>query len=269
MLTALRRRAAALVASAAVAASITAAILAIAPPAASADAVRGPTAWYADLAWSGKERVAHATRARKATVERLFASAGVAWPAKEVLLRVYKDEGEVEVWAGDGAAPLRRVATYGICAASGELGPKRAEGDLQVPEGFYAFGYFHPESAYYLSALVDYPNRSDRIRGAAAPGGQIMMHGRCASIGCLAMTDERIEEIYLTAWSSWLASGKKPQVHIFPGRDFDALLGDSARAAHHAFWREIRAGHDAFEATRRIPAVAIADDGRYVITHVR
>lgn len=266
MLTVLRRRAASLVALGLL---LVGSGVGLAARADGKGAVREPTEWQADLGWSGKERVAHATRARKDTVERLFAAAGVAWPARELLLRIYKDESEVEVWAGDGAAPLRRVATYGICAASGELGPKRAEGDLQVPEGFYSFGYFHPESAYYLSALVDYPNRSDRIRGAATPGGQIMMHGRCASIGCIAMTDERMEEIYLMAWSAWRTSGKKTGVHIFPGRDFDALLADPDHAAHHAFWREIRAGHDAFEATRRVPAIAIADDGRYVVTPVR
>lgn len=238
-------------------------------PARGADAVRGPTAWMADLRWSGNARVAHATTARRGIVERLFTGAGVRFPASELMFRIYKEEAELEVWAGDGEAPLRRIATYGICAASGELGPKRAEGDLQVPEGFYQLGWFHPESAYYLSALIDYPNRSDRIRGAATPGGQIMLHGRCASIGCVAMTDERIEELYLMAWSTWRDRGARTHVHMFPARDWDRLLADPDHAEHHAFWREIRAGHDAFEATRRLPGVTIGKDGAYTFTVAR
>lgn len=245
------------------AALIGAASLLAARPARGADAVRGPTEWMADLRWSGSTRVAHATKARRGVVDRLFASAGVTFPARDLLFRIYKDEAQLEVWAGDGEAPLRRVATYGICAASGELGPKRAEGDLQVPEGFYHLGWFHPESAYYLSALVDYPNASDRVRGGAKPGGQIMLHGRCASIGCVAMTDERIEELYLMAWSTWRDRGKKTHVHMFPSRDWDAILDDPAHAAHHAFWREIRVGHDVFERTRHLPTVTIGKDGAY------
>jgi murein L,D-transpeptidase YafK len=234
------------------------------PSARGAANVREPTAWQGDRRWSGKERLAGATSRRAAEVERLFAAAGAPYPPTELLFRVYKAEAELEVWAGDGQMPLRRVTTYGICAASGALGPKRAEGDLQVPEGFYELAWFHPESAFHLAALVDYPNRSDRIRGAATPGGQIMLHGGCASIGCVAMSDERIEELYLMAWSTFTKRGARTQIHIFPARDFDALLADEGLARHHAFWREIRVGHDAFEETRRLPHVSIDPRGAYV-----
>jgi len=196
-------------------------------------------------------------------VRGLFAAAEVDFPPHDLLFRLYKEEGELEVWAGDGEGPLRPIGTWGVCAASGGLGPKRAEGDQQVPEGFYTFGYFHPASAYYLSALIDYPNASDRIRGGATPGGEIMMHGRCASIGCVAMTDERIEELYVIAWSTWRERGQKTHLHMFPARDFDALLDDPSHAAHHGFWREIREGHDTFEQTRRLPKVTVTRDGSY------
>jgi hypothetical protein len=253
----------------AVAPARTAARAASPPPPDESAAVRAPTAWQAEMSWSPGQRLAHATRAKKPEVLRLFAAAGVAFPPKDLLFRVYKQEKELEVWAGDGASALHRVATYGICAASGELGPKRAEGDLQVPEGFYRFGYFAPGSAFYLAALIDYPNLSDRIRGAATPGGQILMHGKCASIGCVSMTDERMEELYLMAYGAWRDGGHRTDVHIFPARDLDALLEDEEHAAHHDFWREIGAGHDAFEATRRIPKVTIEKDGRYVVAAVR
>jgi murein L,D-transpeptidase YafK len=226
--------------------------------------VRMPTEWLADLRWSGAERVAHAKVAKEETVRALFAQAGVSYPPKDVLFRAFKDVAELEVWAGDGTAPLALVATYGICAASGELGPKRREGDLQVPEGFYQIGYYHPTSAYYLAAQINYPNASDRRRGGPSPGGDILLHGRCASIGCISMTDERIEEIYLVGWAAFL-QGAPTHFHIFPSRDFDALLADPKWSKHHDFWREIRVGFDAFEKDKRLPKVSIDAEGRYVV----
>lgn len=226
--------------------------------------VRMPSEWRADYRWSGSQRVAHAKSAKGAVVKELFDQAGVAFPPKDVLFRAYKKEREFEVWAGDGTSELKLIATWGICAASGELGPKRAEGDLQVPEGFYQVGYYHPESAYYLSAQVNYPNASDKKRGGPTPGGDILIHGACASIGCISMTDERIEEIYLIGWAAF-TGGHKTHVHVFPARDFDALLADPKYEQHRAFWREIRVGHDAFEKTHRLPTITIDADGRYVV----
>ncbi|NUP12673.1 MAG: L,D-transpeptidase family protein [Polyangiaceae bacterium] len=227
--------------------------------------VRMPTEWMADLDWSGSQRVAHAKSSKGAVVQKLFDDAGVNFPPHDVLYRVFKQEEEFEVWAGDEGKPLRLIATYGICAASGVLGPKRAEGDRQVPEGYYKVGYFHPASSYYLSAQVDYPNASDRLRGGPSPGGDILIHGRCASIGCVSMTDERIEEIYLVGWGAFM-KGQPTHIHIFPARDFGPLLSDPKLSEHHAFWREIEPGLLAFDKTHRIPAVRIEKDGRYVVT---
>lgn len=233
-------------------------------PAAPGRDVRAPSLWLADLAWSAKERLAHAKSSKGEEVQRLFDEAGVTFPPHDVLYRAFKHEDEFEVWAGDKDQPMKLIATWGICAASGELGPKRAEGDLQVPEGYYKVGYFHPMSSYYLSALVDYPNASDRKRGGPNPGGQILIHGRCASIGCLSMTDERIEEIYLIGWGAFM-NGRPTHIHIFPARDFAPLYADEERAKHHDFWREIEPGYVAFEKTHRLPEVRIAKDGQYVI----
>ena len=227
--------------------------------------VRMPTSWHADYAWSGGERVAHAKHSKGSEVQALFDQAGVAFPPHDVLFRIFKKEGELEVWAGDGGKPMKLVATYGICAASGVLGPKRREGDMQVPEGYYKVGYYHPTSSYYLSAQVDYPNASDKVRGGPALGGDILIHGSCASIGCISMTDERIEEIYLVGWSAFM-SGRPTNIHIFPSRDIDALLADASLAENHAFWREIEPGLTAFDESHRVPQVRIESDGRYVIT---
>ena len=224
--------------------------------------LRLPTEWDGDLGMTGPERVAHAKAARKDTVIELFKQAGVTFPAKHVLFRVFKAERQFEVWAGDGEHELSRIASYGICAASGALGPKRNEGDRQVPEGFYEISYYHPTSAYYLAAMVNYPNASDKLRGGPKPGSDILIHGHCASIGCIAMTDERIEEIYLIGWSAFML-GQKTHVHIFPSRDFDGLLKNPRHEANHAFWQELRPGFDAFESTHRIPRIKVAKDGRY------
>lgn len=235
------------------------------PPAAPAHDVRMPTDWRADYRWNGNERVAHAKQSKGSEVQSLFDAAGVSFPPHDVLFRIFKKEGEFEVWAGDADQPMKLVATYGICAASGVLGPKRREGDLQVPEGYYKVGYYHPMSSYYLSAQVDYPNASDKVRGGPALGGDILIHGSCASIGCISMTDERIEEIYLVGWSAFLA-GRPTNIHIFPARDIDALLKDPSLDKNHDFWREIEPGLKDFDASHRVPEVRIEKDGRYVIT---
>ena len=228
--------------------------------------VRAPTPWLADLSWSGPQRVAHAKSARQAVVNELFEKAGASWPPKEVLYRVFKQEREFEVWAGDGQSELKLIGTYGICAASGDLGPKRKEGDYQEPEGFYKIGYFYPTSSYYLAAQVNYPNQSDKIRGdKTAPGSDILIHGRCASIGCISMTDERVEEIYLVGWAAFL-EGKPTLIHSFPSRDIEKLQRDPKYAEHHAFWAEIEPAMLMFDEEHRIPKVQIESDGSYVIT---
>lgn len=242
------------------------AMLSGAPVTAPARDVRAPTPWLADLGWSGTQRVAHAKSARQAVVNELFEKAGASWPPKDVLYRVFKQEREFEVWAGDGESELKLIGTYGICAASGDLGPKRKEGDYQVPEGFYKIGYFFPTSSYYLAAQVNYPNQSDKIRGdKTAPGSDILIHGRCASIGCISMTDERVEEIYLVGWAAFL-EGKTTQIHSFPSRDIEKLKRDPKYAQHRDFWTEIEPAMKAFDETHRIPAVRIEADGRYVVT---
>ncbi len=227
--------------------------------------VRMPTEWRADLAWNGNQRLAHAKQSKGEEVSRLFREAAVSFPPHDLLFRIFKQEREFEVWAGDKDASMKLIATYGICAASGDLGPKRAEGDLQVPEGYYKVGYYHPMSAYYLSAQVTYPNVSDKIRGGANLGGDILIHGNCASIGCVSMTDERIEEIYLMGWGAFM-NGQPTSIEIFPSRDIDALLANQSFAQNHDFWREIEPGLAAFDRTHRLPTVKVEADGRYVIT---
>lgn len=231
-------------------------------PAAPAD-LRRPTAWRS-RAEAPATRVAEAEAAQRHVVEGLFAQAKVSFPPAQVLLRAFKQEGQLELWAASGAADkLSLVATYGICAASGELGPKRKQGDHQVPEGFYTLSAYNPASRFHLAMQVSYPNLSDRALGDRKdPGSEIMIHGRCVSVGCLAMSDERIQELWI-ATTALRNLGGVVHVHIFPARDLAALLADGERAEHHAFWRNLKEGLDLFEARRRLPQVRVEPDGRY------
>lgn len=185
-----------------------------------------------------------------------------------VFLRAFKESKELEVWVRD--AKSRKFVlfkTYPIHAASGKLGPKRVEGDRQVPEGFYAFGKagLNPQSDFHLSFNIGYPNAYDRHHGR--DGTFIMVHGNAVSIGCLAMGDPAIEEIY-TLVDAALSKGQRfVRAHLFPFRMTDARMKEAEEGAMDwlDFWRNLRDGYKAFEKAR-VPPEADLDpaSGRYV-----
>ncbi len=207
----------------------------------------------------GKDRVSDA-RARRATdLAALLENAGLTAPPHEVYLRVFKQERVVELWAGPARQPLKLVKTYAICAASGALGPKRREGDLQVPEGFYEVPEFNSTSNFHLSMKVGYPNASDRARGDRVhPGGLIYLHGECASIGCIAIENEPVEEVYLLSLDAQVR-----RVDIFPTRLTAEALEALAGSPHLDFWRELAPAYAQFERTRRPAAYTIDRRGVY------
>jgi hypothetical protein len=210
-------------------------------------------------------RIEETQTAKRDTVRQLFMSAGVTFPPAELLLRAFKLERRLEVWATSAASQaLTHVTTYEICAASGTLGPKRIEGDGQVPEGFYSIDYYNPASAYYLSMRVSYPNASDKVlSNRIRPGSEIMIHGNCVSAGCLAMTDERIQEIWVTV-TAMRDARARTHVHIFPSRDMKSLLSSSDHQEHKAFWTNLKEGLDLFQQTKKLSKVTVRTDGRYV-----
>jgi murein L,D-transpeptidase YafK len=165
------------------------------------------------------------------------------------------------VWGGEAGAPLALIKRYPICAASGGLGPKRKEGDLQVPEGFYELGRFNPRSSYHLSLEITYPNASDRLLSdPKSPGGLIYLHGNCVSIGCIAIEDGPIEEVYLLALE---ARTRRIPIHIFPFRFDGAALGLGPNAA---FWKQLQPAYTAFEVNQRPPIAKVdAKTGAYVV----
>jgi murein L,D-transpeptidase YafK len=216
-------------------------------------------------------RVRAAYQQKEAGLRALFAASGVDYPPVRLFIRAFKRERVLELWAGEpGSSPLSRVKTYDVCAVSGELGPKRRQGDGQIPEGFYRIDRFNPQSQFHLSLRVDYPNRADRLReGHRRLGGDIYIHGDCVTIGCLPIGDEGIKELYLLAVEARAAGGTIP-VHVFPtrldeaGRAHLAALA-AGNAGRARFWRSLQDGYDAFEATRVVPVVEVDRAGEYVL----
>jgi murein L,D-transpeptidase YafK len=159
---------------------------------------------------------------------------------------------------------MKLIRIYPIAAASGGPGPKRREGDMQVPEGVYHVARFNPNSRFHLSLGLNYPNKADLIQGnSSRPGGDIYIHGNQVSIGCLAMTDPKIDEIYSLASS---ARSTIP-VHLFPcrmaGATYDRLKREHPELV--GFWSQIEPIYTSFEAAHRVPRVAISKIGRYSV----
>ena len=208
----------------------------------------------------------------KLTLKQAAAKAGVDYPPKRIFIRTIKQERVLELWgANTDAEPFRHLKTYPIAAMSGIEGPKRVQGDCQVPEGFYHIDRFNPNSAFHLSLGLNYPNQADRIRGDRVdPGGDIFIHGGAASIGCMAMTDPVIDEIYPLAVAARKAGQKKISVHIFPARmTFEAMKGlREAYAGDEdalSLWTQLQPGYDCFEATGKLPKYRIDAKGNYVV----
>jgi len=190
-------------------------------------------------------------------------SLGVEYPPRSIYFRAFKLERELELWARDQSGKMELIRTSAIAAASGGPGPKRREGDFQVPEGIYQVAVFNPNSRFHLSLGLDYPNKADRILAAGRPGGDIFIHGNRVSAGCLAMTDPVIDEIYKLA-----SHARSPvPVHIFPCR-MEGTTYASMRGQYPAlcgFWDELAPVYSSFERSHVVPRVGITKRGIYVL----
>ena len=180
-----------------------------------------------------------------------------------ILIRIFKEESELEIWKQDREGRFALLKTYPICRWSGELGPKIKEGDRQAPEGFYHIspGQMNPNSQYYLSFDLGYPNAFDRAHGRT--GAQLMVHGDCSSRGCYSMTDEQISEIYALGRDSFFGGQKSFQVQAYPFRMTAQNLAKHRNNPHLAFWKMLKKGNDHFEVTRLEPKVNVCEK-RYV-----
>ena len=219
------------------------------------------------LVGTGEDRVKGAYERAEKRVRKMVEVAGVTFPPKRIYLRAFKHERKLEVWGSNSVSePFKLIHTYQIAMMSGKLGPKRREGDLQVPEGLYRIDRFNPKSQFHLSLGIDYPNASDRKRSdPAKPGGDIFIHGSNRSIGCLAMTDPKIEEIYLLALEAKRKGQSKIPVHVFPFRQTAANQSrhSAAYPEHAGFWNELKPFYDHFERTKQLPSFKVDSGGRY------
>jgi murein L,D-transpeptidase YafK len=180
-----------------------------------------------------------------------------------ILVRLFKEEAEFEVWKQDTSGRFALLKTYPICRWSGELGPKVKEGDRQAPEGFYTItpAQMNPNSHYYLAFNIGYPNTFDRAWGHT--GSDLMVHGDCSSRGCYAMTDEQISEIYALARESFFGGQRSFQVQAYPFHLTAANMARHRNNPNMPFWTMLKDGSDHFELTHLEPKVDVCEK-RYV-----
>lgn len=213
-----------------------------------------------------------ALRRKQDTLQKQFAAKGLQWPAKYIYFRSFKYDSQLEVWVKNKLKePFQLFKTYKVCALAGTLGPKRMEGDYQVPEGFYYINEFNPRSNYHLSLGLNYPNPSDRILSdSSRPGGDIYIHGSCVTVGCIPVTDEQIEDLYILAAYAKDQGQDFIPVHIYPIRYnnkksvnyLSTLTKNDAELK--VFAEKLESVYDHFEITRQLPLIMTNDNGDYV-----
>jgi murein L,D-transpeptidase YafK len=210
---------------------------------------------------------------KDSVLRKEFEAKGLHYPAHYIYLRSFKYDSYLEVWvksrATDTFALFKR---YPICALSGTMGPKRREGDRQVPEGFYFINEFNPRSAYHLALGLNYPNFSDRSHGDRAnPGNGIYIHGSCVTEGCIPLTNPEIDEVYVLAVHARNLGQNYIPVHIFPvqfnNKGSVAYLDkhSSSDGVSQQFWLKLKEAYDDFNANHRLPLILFDEKGNYLV----
>ena len=202
-------------------------------------------------------------------LQKLLKEKGIDQKNFEIHIRSFKYEKQLEVWSRNkGDIKYVLLKTIAICASSGNLGPKRKEGDLQVPEGFYEVAWFNPMSDYHLGLKINYPNKSDLILAQGKPGGDIMIHGNCVTIGCIPLQDDPIEELYVLCVES---KNKKNAigVSIYPCKlnkqNFESLNKQYSNDKEKIkFWTNLKSVYQFFEDNKNMPKITVAKSGDYV-----
>ncbi len=218
-------------------------------------------------------RMATAMRLKEDTLKKQLEKAGLQWPAKQIYIRSFKYDSQLEVWArNSNDEPFKLFKTYKICALAGGMGPKRMEGDYQVPEGFYYINEFNPNSTYHMSLGLNYPNASDKLLSdSLKPGGDIYIHGSCLTVGCIPLQDNQIEEVYILAAMAKTQGQDFIPVHIFPVRynnkksfDYFARTTKDNQEVQR-FAVKIKEVYDYFEQKKKLPLISINKKGEYVV----
>jgi murein L,D-transpeptidase YafK len=212
------------------------------------------------------ERVKKAYKNKWSGLKTLLKTKNIQTDNFDIYLRAFKHESSLEIWVKNvGASKFQLLKTISICSTSGVLGPKRKQGDEQVPEGFYDISSFNPYSSYHLSLKVNYPNKSDAIKAIADPGGDIMIHGNCVTIGCIPIENDPIEELYVLC-----VEGKNRQrsirADIFPykfnNKSSEIAIGNQQKETL-AFWRDLKKGYSYFESNHLLPKILVDRKGNY------
>ncbi len=180
-----------------------------------------------------------------------------------ILIRIFKEESELEIWKRDKSGKFALLKNYPMCRWSGKLGPKKKNGDRQAPEGFYhvSADMLNPNSQYYLSFNLGYPNKLEAALGYT--GEALMVHGACSSSGCFALTDRGVAEIYAVAREALKGEQKSFQVQAYPFRMTTKNMARNRTDPNFSFWIDLKKGYDIFETLRRQPKVSYCG-GRYV-----
>ncbi len=212
-------------------------------------------------------RVRTAFSENQDSIRKLMNNHGITLSNVEVFLRVLKEEEKLQLFAKNRTdSAFKLIKSYDFCSNSGTLGPKRQQGDMQVPEGFYKIDRFNPYSLFYLSMGIDYPNNSDRrLSSASNLGGDIFLHGDCVTVGCVPITDRWIKELYAICVEAKNAGQKDIHVHFFPFEMSDSNFSD--RLVNYPqfkdFWSNLKQGFDHFERAKTIPDIEIDQSGVY------
>lgn len=218
-------------------------------------------------------KVAFVFKAKEDTLKKQFAAAKIEWPPRQLYIRSFKYDSQLEVWVRNSNKEAYKLfKTYKVCALSGALGPKRIEGDYQVPEGFYYISSFNPRSNYHLSLGLNYPNASDiLLSDSLRPGGGIYIHGNCVTVGCIPIQDSQIEELYILASYARDNGEDFIPVHIFPIRynspKSSVYLAKAIKddKDYQHFAAKIKEVYDYFEQYRKLPLISVNKKGEYVI----
>lgn len=222
---------------------------------------------------STEKKVRQIFENKSALLKKEFQQRGLTWPAKQLYIRSFKKEGQLEVWIRqESTDAFRFFKTYTVCAVSGSMGPKRRAGDYQVPEGFYYINEFRPNSQFHLALGLNYPNASDdQLSDAINPGNEIFIHGGCITVGCIPVKDAQIEELYVLASMAKQGGQDFIPVHIFPMRFDDKKSEQTIRKlaeytpGYDKLSLSLKKVYDYFELHHKIPLVAVDALGQYLI----
>lgn len=218
-------------------------------------------------------RVAQAMRAKEDTIRKQFERQNLQWPIKDMYIRSFKYDSQLEVWVrSNKSEPYQLFKQYKVCAMSGSLGPKRIEGDYQVPEGFYYVNEFNPRSQYHLALGLNYPNLSDKVLSDTfRPGGEIYIHGACITVGCIPIQNHQIEELYILASYAKHAGQDFIPVHVFPihfqqEKSQPALQrAVESDPSYAKFIDQIKGVYEHFEKNKTLPIISVNKKGEYII----